>query len=237
MSLFNKFFGKGNNKGPVHTDFQEGDVFFTEKEGKFRTYKLLKIEEETHTFHVKAYEEINEVPEPDLIDSLQINIHHFPVDPNGFEHPVFILNQEVTEDDLLGYFEYIKQTQNIDEIVKYAKGFYLQANALSKNQDHTTAIHKYSQAIDLLPNFFEAIDNRAFSYMDLGKWTEAIEGFKQSLAANPNALLPIFSIGECYFKLKDYAQAKGYFEQAVQIAPEHPKPKEFLALTNKHLNG
>ena len=236
MSIFNKLFGKGNHKGPKHTNFQEGDVFFTEKDDKFWTYKLLRIDEDTNTFHVKAYQETQEVPSPDSLDTLTVNIHHFPVDINGFEHPVLILNQGITDDDLLGYFEYIKQTQNINEIVKYAKGFYQQAHALSTEQDHTGAIQKYSQAIDLLPNFFEAIDNRAFAYMDLGQWAEAIAGFKQSLEVNPNSLLPIFSIGECHLKLKEYPQAKDYFEQAIKIAPNHPKPKEFLDLTLKLMN-
>ena len=72
--------------------------------------------------------------------------------------------------------------------------------------------------------------------MDLGHWAEAITGFKQSLEVNPNSLLPIFSIGECYLKLKEYTQAKDYFEQAIKIAPNHPKPKEFLDLTLKLMN-
>ncbi|MBK8350075.1 MAG: tetratricopeptide repeat protein [Saprospiraceae bacterium] len=72
--------------------------------------------------------------------------------------------------------------------------------------------------------------------MDLGKWNEAIEGFKQSIQVNPNSLLPIFSIGECYLRLKEYPKAKEYFEQAVQITPNHPKPKEFLEMTNKLMN-
>lgn len=72
--------------------------------------------------------------------------------------------------------------------------------------------------------------------MDLGKWTEAIEGFNQSLQLNPSNLLATFSIGECYLKLKDFAKAKEFFEQAIKIDPNHPKPKEFLQMTNQLMN-
>lgn len=69
--------------------------------------------------------------------------------------------------------------------------------------------------------------------MSLGQWEKAIEGFNHSLQVKPDTLLAVFSIGECYLRLKDYLKAKVYFEKAVQIDPNHPKPKEFLAVVNK----
>lgn len=236
MSFFKKMFGNGKEETPNHEDFQEGDIFYTEKEGKYQTFKLLKIDNELNGFHVKAFEESTSIPKANEIGNLKVQIHHFPIDRKGFSEPKFISNSQVTEDDLLGYFEYIKQTQNVNEIVKYAKGFYQQAYELTNQKNHIGAIERYTKAIELLPNFHEAIDNRAFCFMDLGKWNEAIEGFKQSIQVNPNSLLPIFSIGECYLRLEKYPKAKEYFEQAIQIAPNHPKPKEFLEMTNKLMN-
>lgn len=236
MSFFKKIFGNGKKETPNHENFQEGDIFYTKKEGKYQTFKLLKIDNDVNTFHVKAFEEITSTPKADEIEKLKVQIHHFPIDRKGFDQPKFIVNSRVTEGDLSGYFEYIKQTQNVNEIVKYAKNFYKQAHELTNQKNHIGAIEKYSKAIGLIPNFYEAIDNRAFCFMDLGKWNEAIEGFKQSLHVNPNSLLAIFSIGECYLKLGDYPKAKEYFERAIQIDPNHPKPKEFLEMTNKLIN-
>ncbi len=238
MSFFKKIFGSGNGnqETPEHKNFQAGDVFYTEKEGKYQVFKMLTIDNEFNSFHVMAFEEQPEIPTSNEIGNLKIQIGHFPVSKNGFDTPKLIANQSVTEDDLFGYFEYIKQTQNHNEIVKYAKSFYQQAHQLTNQKNHLGAIEKYNKAIALMPNFFEAIDNRAFCFMDLGKWQEAIEGFQQSLQVNPNSLLPIFSIGECYLRLNAYPEAKAYFERAIQIDPHHPKPKEFLEMTNKLLN-
>ena len=236
MSFLKKLFGNGKQGPSEHKNFQEGDVFYTEKEGKYQTFKLLKIDSEFSAFHVKAFEETTEIPKPNEIDRLKIQIHHLPIDKNGFNTPKLIANQGITEEDLFGYFEYIKQTQNVNEIVKYAKTFYQQAHELTNQKNHIGAIDKYSKAIELMPNFYEAIDNRAFCFMDLGKWEEAIKGFNRSLQVNPNSLLAIFSIGECYLRLKEYPKAKQYFEQAIQIDPSQSKPREFLEMTHKLMN-
>ena len=127
MSFLKRIFGKGNNESTIHENFREGDIFYTKKEGKYQIFKLLKIDNEVSTFHVKAFEESTSIPKESEVENLKVQIHHFPVDRKGFNQPKLILNSNVTEDDLLGYFEYIKQTQNVNEIVKYAKGFYQQA--------------------------------------------------------------------------------------------------------------
>ncbi|MBK7988556.1 MAG: hypothetical protein IPK11_17050 [Ignavibacteria bacterium] len=72
--------------------------------------------------------------------------------------------------------------------------------------------------------------------MDLGLWADAIEDFKLSLQRNPNSLLAEFSIGECYFKMSDYENAKRQFEITHSIDPNHQAPKQFLDKINVILN-
>lgn len=236
MSFLKNIFGNGKSENPEHKNFIEGDVFYTERNDKYHIYKLLKIDAESNTFHVKTFTETSAIPKPNDLKNLNVKIHHSPINVNGFANPKLIQNQPILENDLAGYFVYIKSTQNVKEIVKYAKEYYQQAHEYTNQNKHLDAIKKYTKAIDLMPNFYEAIDNRAFCYMDIGNWNEAIQGFHQSLQVNPNSLLAIFSIGECYFKLGQYSEAKPYFEKASQIDPTHPKPKEFLTEINKVLN-
>jgi tetratricopeptide (TPR) repeat protein len=91
-------------------------------------------------------------------------------------------------------------------------------------------------AIYLFPQFFEAIDNRAFSKMDLGLWSDAIKDFKLSLEQNPNTILAEFSIGECYFKMGDFQNAKRQFEIANNIDPNDQTSRQFLDKVNAILN-
>jgi len=222
---------------PNHTTFEAGAIFYTEKEGKFSLFQLIKHDVEFKTYHVKVYTPVDALPQIENLDKLEIMAYHAPIDENGFENPKLLANSELKDDDLIGYLEYIKQTANIDEVIQYASKYYEEAYQLGNQKEHEQAIAKYSKAIQLIPNFFEAIDNRAFSKMDLGRWEDAIADFKLSLATNPDSFLAVFSIGECYFKAAEYAKAKEYFEQAAVLDPEHELPKQFLAKTLEQMKS
>jgi tetratricopeptide (TPR) repeat protein len=216
---------------PNKTTFEAGAIFYTEKEGQFSFFKLIKHDEEFKTYHVKVYSPVDTLPKKEDLDKLEIMAYHAPIDKDGFENPQLFSASTIEDNDLIGYLEYIKQTGNIDEVVQYASKYYEEAYQLNTQKEQAQAILKYSKAIELIPNFFEAIDNRAFCKMDLGLWAAAIEDFNLSLKINPDSFLAIFSIGECYFKTAEYEKAKNYFEQAAVIDPNHELPKQFLAKT------
>ena len=216
---------------PNKTTFETGDVFYTEKEGKFSLFKLIKHDAEFETYHIKVYHPVDVLPQKEDLGKLDVMAYHAPINQNGFENPQLLCSTPLEDDDLEGYLEYIKQTGNIDEVIQYASKYYKEAYQLGSQKEHEQAIARYTKAIDLIPNFFEAIDNRAFAKMDLGRWADAVEDFTLSLSVNPDSLLAIFSIGECYFKSAEYAKAKDYFEQAVALNPSHEVSQQFLAKT------
>jgi tetratricopeptide (TPR) repeat protein len=216
---------------PNNTTFETGDVFYTEKKGQFSLFKLIKHDVEFKTYHIKIYTSVDALPQLEDVDQLEVLAYHAPIDESGFENPQLLGASTLDDDDLVGYLEYIKQTGNIDEVIQYASKYYQEAYQLGSEKEHEQAIEKYNKAIELIPNFFEAIDNRAFAKMDLGLWDAAIEDFTLSLTVNPDSLLAVFSIGECYFKAEEYEKAKGYFEQAVVINPSHEVSKQFLDKT------
>lgn len=231
MSFLKNIFGSGEDKIPYHSNFQEGDIFYTKKEGKYQIFKLLKIDPENEaTFHVMGFEETYSVPKPNEIENLKIKIYHFPITKTGFNRPKLVVNSEVTDDDLFGYFEYIKQTKNVNEIAKYAKRFYQQAFELTNQNNFIRAIEKYSKAIELLPNFYEAIDNRAMTFMDIGKWEKAIEGFQQSLKVKPDGYHALFGIAVCYNQLNENDQAIDAYSKAIEL-----DSSQYTAIDNRAL--
>ncbi len=208
-------------------DLQEGDIFYTEYDGKFHLYKLLK-QEDDDTFHVLSYQPLDELPGKYGTDDLSVNVYHLPMHKESFVGAQFLAHTIVTDDDLIGFHTYMDAMFDFDEAAKKATEYYHEAYTLTDQGKLEDAILTYGKAIELIPEFFEAIDNRAFCKMDLERWRDAIEDFRLSLEVNPNSLLAEFSIGECFYRLGEFAKAKEQFEKCVKIDPAHQVSKDFL---------
>lgn len=213
--------------------FSEGDIFYTFYDKQFHIYKLLKAN--SHTYHILRYKSVDELPDPAHIDSLEIFFYHTPIAAGGFENAKLLAKSTLTDDDMIGYYEYLRQINDIEELTDIANSYSQQAYDLTGLERYEEAIQCYSRAIDLLPDFFEAIENRAFCKMEMGKWDEAIEDFRLSLSLNPEMLSAVFSMGECLLNTGDYTNAIVQFEKAVEIDPDHQLSKEYLkkAITGK----
>ena len=237
MSFFKKLFSGANDKDESKTkDFSAGDIFYSRSDDKFNLYKLLVIDAEFECYHILTYSPVDSLPSISDIDSLPVFVYHSPFDKKAFANATLLANTPLTANDLIGYHEYLRQTQDPNFYIPIANNYYKAGLSLTDQKKHYEAVDSYSKAIDLFPQFFEAIDNRAFCKMDLGLWTDAIEDFKLSLEQNPKSLLAEFSIGECYFKMGDYENARRQFEVAHSIDPNHQAPRQFLDKINAILN-
>ncbi len=219
-------------------ELKEGDIFYTEYDGKYHVYKLLRKEEAEETFHVLGYTPVDEEPTLESLHTLEISYFHAPIHHESFNDTYFLINTPVTDDELIGYYEFQKKMdEDFEAIAAKATEYYQTAYQLTDDGKHEEAIEAYSKAIELLPTFYEAIDNRAFCKMDLERWSEAIDDFKLSLQVHPDSLLAEFSIGECYYRLNDFVRAKEQFEKCVKLDPSHQVSKEFLIKTIDIINS
>ena len=234
--LKNKPTQPDNSKKEQVTNFSIGDIFYTNTNGKYNLYKLLVDDKEFECYHILTYKPVDKLPTDEEIDKLQILVYHSPFDKKAFKDAIYLAHKQIIANDLVGYHEYLRQTQDANYYVSIANSYYKTGLKLTDEKKHYEAIDSYSKAVDLFPQFFEAIDNRAFCKMDLALWTDAIEDFKLSLLQNPNSLLSEFSIGECYFKMGDFQNAKRQFEIAHNIDPNHKAPRQFLDKVNMILN-
>ncbi|RZK24224.1 MAG: tetratricopeptide repeat protein, partial [Flavobacterium sp.] len=196
----------------------------------------LRIDTDFDSYHILSFTPLEYLPTEKDIDKLSVFIYHSPFAPDAFVNPILITNSQITSNDLIGYHEYLRQTHAQEKYASIANDYYQSGNMLADKTKYVEAIDAYSKAIDLFPQFFEAIDNRAFCKMDLGLWYEAIDDFRASLQQNPNSVLAEFSIGECYFNLGEYPMAKQQFEKASKIDPTHEAPQNFLNKVNEILS-
>jgi len=233
MNFLKKLFSTKNiDSSDDQIDFLEGDIFYTSIDNEYHLNKLLVNDKDFNTYHVLKYTPLKSLPQTSEIDNLEVFIYHSPFSKNAFNNPVLLTNKQVKSNDLVGYHEYLRQTQDPNYYIPIANNYYQSGLHSTDKNNHIEAIDYYSKAIDLFPQFFEAIDNRAFCKMDLALWTDAIKDFKLSLQENPNSLLAEFSIGECHFKMGEFQKAKEHFEIANKIDPNNETPKKFLDQVN-----
>lgn len=216
--------------------FQPGDILHSYHDGLYHIYKVLKLDD-FGGYHISVYQPLDHAPALHEIPNLVLQVMHVPVADLG--NAELLYNEPVAEEELAGYYEYLKMTDfsrwaeetntDLDDLLKRANNAFKTAYYLTDEGRREEALVMYSEAVELFPLFFEALDNRAFVLMDLGRWEEAIQDFQKSLWVNPGGMAATFSIGECHYRLNQKAEARNWFEKALEIEPESQIAKEWLA--------
>lgn len=201
-----------------------------EDDGQWHTIRILAIDvwpDGSECFHCTCYEPTPERPRADALETLDVLVYHAPIDAEDFKTRWSVLHSSPpTDADMSGFFEYLKHTdfpryievsgQDLSEVIALANAAYREACALGDKKQPQQAIPLYERAFDLFPLFYEAIDNRAFSFMELGDYATALAGFEHSLQVNPEGEAAIFSRGECLLKLGRLDEAEAVFLEGAQ---------------------
>lgn len=224
-------------------DLKIGDIFYIKTDNKYFVYKLLRKDELTGIHHVVVYKPFEY--SPDQIDFQQLELYaaHIPIDtPKEY---TIIGHANVTEAELQGFYDYLKLTdfaryleetgKTIEEVVNASNAYFQEANDAYNSENYRKAIEKYTQALEVFPLYFEAVDRRAFTKMALGEYLDAVKDFEFSLMINPNSVLAEFAIGECYYNLGDFEKAVEQFEHTAKLYPEDDLTMEWLEMSKREL--
>ena len=96
----------------------------------------------------------------------------------------------------------------------------------SLKKDYSAAIEAYTKAIHLDPKDLGARKRVAQIYSDLGRYDEAIEAHKQTIAYQTVPAYQALShvaIGDLYFAAKRYSEAMDSYNEALRLAPRLPE--------------
>ena len=208
---------------------KEGDIIYSPAEANYHLWKILRIDAKQNLWHVLTYAPLNHVPQINDIHQLEVLSWHAPMTP--IEDAEFLINRGVTVDDLQGYHYYLKTTdfvrycqetnQEVETVIGQANEAFEEGFNLTDGKRYDEAIAKYGEAIALYPLFYEAIDNMGLVKMQQEKFYPAIEDFKWSLKLNPSGELAEFSLGDCYYRLADYATAIEHFDLVLERNPSN----------------
>jgi tetratricopeptide (TPR) repeat protein len=221
---------------------REGDILLSKSPDGFHLSKVLRITpcpDQSTAAHVLLYQPFSTRPSLDDVDSAKVFVLHAPIDHAAMQRDSEVLgNRPVSSDELIGYFEYLKQTNfkayieekglTAEDVISQARTAYDEGNRLCEEKNFERAIDAYSRAIEHFPSFYEAHDNRAFALMDLARFREAAAGFEESLRMNPVNPVALFSLGECFLKLGEYQKAVNIFKDCMSRWPNQAHHREFL---------
>ncbi|TDM04813.1 MAG: tetratricopeptide repeat-containing protein [Ideonella sp. MAG2] len=213
---------------------KQGDVIVQKDGTGWSAIKILTVDpwpDGTAAAHCLTYKSAKSKPTIESLKNAAVLVWHAPIDAasfgRGWER---IGNIAPSKDELVGFVEYLKLTdfpryinftgQDAKDIVRKANEHYRRAHALGEQGKRVESISEYGRAIELFPLFYEAIDNRAFTYMELGQIREALQDFEQSLRVNPSGMSAFFSKGECLMKLGELKAAAAIFQEGQSRFPE-----------------
>jgi tetratricopeptide (TPR) repeat protein len=124
-------------------------------------------------------------------------------------------------------------TQNIP---KAARKAYDQGAKLQKENQSEKALIAFNQAVELYPEYFQALTERANLLMDRSKLTEAAADFERALRLNDKYVPALRGLGYCQIQQKQFEAAVSNLERAFVIEPKVPLTLLLLGYANLSLS-
>ena len=104
-----------------------------------------------------------------------------------------------------------------------ADDFMASANANYALERYDEALADYNQALELRPDYPEALTNRGVTHDDLERYDEALADYNQALELRPDYPDALTNRGVAYRKLERYQEALADYNRALELIPDHPQ--------------
>ena len=90
---------------------------------------------------------------------------------------------------------------------------------MRKQTGRREAIADFKKAIEIRPDFKDALDNRSLLYYQAGEWEKSLADINTSLATKPDDASLINMKGLVLFNLKRNQEAELAYNQSIQLKP------------------
>jgi len=101
-----------------------------------------------------------------------------------------------------------------------AEGFFYRGNAHYGKGDYAAAIVDYTAALEIRPDFYEALNNRGVAYSGKGEYDKAIADFNKALSIKNCDHKILNNRGTVYYHWSQYDKAITDFTDALAIKPD-----------------
>jgi tetratricopeptide (TPR) repeat protein len=130
----------------------------------------------------------------------------------------------------------ISATEAAQKIPKAARKAYDQGIKLQKENRSQDALIQFNQAIELYPEYFQALTERANMLMQNNQLPQSEADFARALQIDPKHVPALRGLGYCQIQQKKFPEALGNLEKAFALEPNVPLTLLLLGYANLSLN-
>ena len=130
----------------------------------------------------------------------------------------------------------IRVGENEQKIPKEAHKAFQQGVKLKQEGERDKALVRFSKAIELFPEYFQAFSERGDLYVIQRKLTEAATDFAEALRIDPQYGPALRGSGYCKLEKKEFARAIDDFERSISAEPENANTYLLLGIAYLELD-
>jgi serine/threonine protein kinase/Tfp pilus assembly protein PilF len=116
--------------------------------------------------------------------------------------------------------EAYRLTEQLAEKYPKEKEFHLYLAVALEDKDLARAIEEYNKALELDPQFGDALNGQGLIYRGTGDYEKSVDLLKRYAAVSPGEANPPDSLAWTYLWMGDFDQAKAAFEEALKVKPD-----------------
>jgi tetratricopeptide (TPR) repeat protein len=122
------------------------------------------------------------------------------------------------------------------KVPKQARKAFREAVKFRENGQPEKAFQSFSRAIELYPEYFQALAERGDLHVLQRKLSEAATDFERALKTNPRYAPALRGAGYCKLEKREFTEAAKYLEQAITIQPDYANAYLLLGITYLELD-
>jgi tetratricopeptide (TPR) repeat protein len=130
-----------------------------------------------------------------------------------------VLRKEVSASDALKRAEAISVAEVEQKVPKPARQAFREALKFREEKRLDKALQSLGRAVELFPDYFQALAERGDLLIGEGKLTEAAEDFARALKVNPRYGPALRGAGYCKLEKREFEESAKYLEQATTAQP------------------
>lgn len=130
-----------------------------------------------------------------------------------------VLRKEVSASGALKKAEAVSVAEVEQKVPKPARQAFRDALKLREENQNAKALQSLTRAVELFPDYFQALAERGDLLIVEGKLTEAAEDFARALKVNPRYGPALRGAGYCKLEKREFEESAKYLEQATTAQP------------------